>query len=127
MFEPVKAGFGRYMARFYADLIATTRPLEEFVTRGAGKAIMWAPGRMVDAAEEMLSLYARDNIEPGPTKPFSMPIIFVAMAKDYVPSGRDFTRLQPAQRITRHDHQEESTSVSTYVRLTRPPLPIHRA
>ncbi|MBX3714076.1 MAG: hypothetical protein KF800_19100 [Lysobacter sp.] len=92
MFEPVKAGFGRYMACFYADLIATTRPLEEFVTRGAGKAIMWAPGRMVDAAEEMLSLYARDNIEPGPTKPFSMPIMFVAMAKDYVPSGRDFTR-----------------------------------
>jgi hypothetical protein len=53
---------------------------------------MWAPARMVDAAEEMLSLYARANLDTGPTKPFAMPIVFVAMAKDYMPSGRDFTR-----------------------------------
>lgn len=92
MFEPVKDGFGRYMGRFYSDLIPTTRPLEEFVVRSAGKAIMWAPARMVDAAEEMLKLYARDDIEPGATKPFSMPIMFVAMAKDFMPSGRDYTR-----------------------------------
>jgi hypothetical protein len=92
MFEPVKAGFGQYMARFYGELIATTRPLEEFVLRGVGKSVMWAPARMVDAAEDMLSLYARDDLDEGPTKPFAMPIMFVAMAKDYVPSGRDFTR-----------------------------------
>lgn len=92
MFEPVKAAFGRYMAQFYSDLIPTTRPLEEFVVRGIGKSIMWAPARMVDAAEEMLSLYIRKDIDPGPTKPFAMPIMFVAMAKDYVPSGRDYTR-----------------------------------
>lgn len=92
MFEPVKAGFGRFMSRFYADLIPTTRPLEEFVVRGAGTAIMWAPARMVDAAEDMLKLYARDDIEAGPTKPFALPIMFVALAKDYMPSGRDFTR-----------------------------------
>jgi len=92
MFEPVKVGFGRYMARFYGDLIATTRPLEEFVARGVGKSVMWAPARMVDAAEEMLKLYARDDIESGPTKPFNLPIMFVAMAKDYMPSGRDYTR-----------------------------------
>ena len=98
MFEPVKAGLGRYMGRFYADLIATTRPLEEFVARGVGKSVMWAPARMVDAAEEMLKLYARDDIEPGPTKPFALPIMFVAMAKDYSPSGRDYTR-QLADRV----------------------------
>jgi hypothetical protein len=98
MFEPVKAGFGQYMGRFYSELIATTRPLEEYVLRGVGKSIMWAPSRMVDAAEEMLSLYARDNLEPGPTKPFNLPIMFVAMAKDYVPSGRDYTR-QLADRV----------------------------
>jgi len=92
MFEPVKAGFGQYMARFYGELIATTRSLEEYVARGVGKSIMWAPARMVDAAEDMLSQYARANLEDGPTKPFALPIMFVAMAKDYVPSGRDFTR-----------------------------------
>ena len=97
MFEQVKAGFGQYMARFYGELVATTRPMEEYVGRGVGKSVMWAPARMVDAAEEMLSLYARDNLNGGPTKPFDLPIMFVAMAKDYVPAGRDFTR-QLAER-----------------------------
>lgn len=92
MFEPVKAGFGQFMSRFYGDLVATTRPMEEFVARGVGRSVMWAPGRMVDAAEEMLSLYAREEPESGPAKPFALPIVFVAMAKDYTPTGRDFTR-----------------------------------
>lgn len=92
MFQPVKAGFGQFMARFYAELVATTRPLEEFIARGVAKSIMWAPGRMVDAAEEMLSLYAREAPDAGPIKPFELPVMFVAMAKDYTPTGRDFTR-----------------------------------
>lgn len=101
MFEPVKAGFGQYMARFYADLAPTTRAMEEFVGRGVGRSIMWAPGRMVDAAEDMLSLYAREKPESGPVRPFSLPIMFVAMAKDYAPTGREFTRqLADAEWVT---------------------------
>ncbi|HEY4530135.1 MAG TPA: hypothetical protein VIG97_07385 [Luteimonas sp.] len=93
MFEPVKAGLGQYMARFYEDIAPTTRPMEEFVVRGLGKSILWAPGRMVDAAEDMLSLYAREKPDDGaPTKPFELPVMFVAMAKDYTPTGREFTR-----------------------------------
>lgn len=92
MFEPVKAGFGQYMARFFGELIATTRPLEEYVARGVARSVMWAPARMVDAAEEMLALYARGDFDHGPTKPFALPIMFVAMAKDYVPTGREVTR-----------------------------------
>lgn len=97
MFEPVKVGFGQFMAGFYAGLVPTTRPMEEFVARGLGKSVMWAPGRMVDAAEEMLSLYARDNVNGTPTKAFELPVVFVAMAKDYTPTGREFTR-QAADR-----------------------------
>ncbi len=93
MFEPVKAGLGQYMARFYDGLAPTTQPMEEFVRRGLGKAILWAPGRMVDAAEDMLSLYAREKPDDGaPTQPFELPVMFVAMAKDYTPTGREFTR-----------------------------------
>lgn len=101
MFEPVKLGLGQYMGRFYADLVPTTRAMEAFVARGLGKSVMWAPGRMVDAAEEMLSLYAREEPDTGITRPFELPVVFVAMAKDYTPSGRDFTRqVGDAQMVT---------------------------
>ncbi len=92
MFEPVKLGFSGFMARFYAGVVPTTEPLQEFVARGLTRSCAWVPGRMVDAAEEMLSLYARDDLSPGPTKPPPLPVIFVGMAKDYAPIGRDFTR-----------------------------------
>lgn len=92
MFEPVKAAFGNYMGGFYSCLVPTTKGMQEYVTRGLAKSIVWAPARMVDAVEEMLSSWQRNDTNDAPTQPPEMPIIFVAMAKDLMPTGRDYTR-----------------------------------
>ena len=97
MFEPVKAAFGGFMGQFYASIVPTTKPMQAFVERGLAKSVAWAPARMVDAAEEMLSSWQRNDTSPHPSKPAELPVILVAMAKDYTPTGRDYTR-QAADR-----------------------------
>lgn len=92
MLQPVKEAFGQFMGRYYATLAPTTKPLQEYVARGVAKSIAWAPARMIDAAEEMLSLWMRSDIHDAPTRPPDMPAILVAVAKDYTPTGRDYTR-----------------------------------
>lgn len=93
MIEPIKEALGRFMVRYYDSLVPTTKPLDAFVRRGAAKSIAWAPGRMVDSAEEMLRLWLRSDVKAaGTTQPPDLPVIMVAVAKDYIPSGREYTR-----------------------------------
>lgn len=92
MLQPVKEAFGDYMGRFYAELLPTTKPLERFCTRGLAASIAWAPSRMVDAAEEMLGQWLRFDPNDATTKPPEMPAIIVAVARDYMPTGRDWGR-----------------------------------
>jgi len=92
MLQPVKIAFGEYLGRYFASLAATTQPLQAYVARPLAKAIAWAPARMVDAADDMLALYMRTDLDNAPTTPPDLPVIIVAMAKDYTPTGRDYTR-----------------------------------
>lgn len=96
MFEPVKIGFGQVMGDFYSSLVPTTKPMHEYVSRGLSKSIAWVPARMVDAAEEMLAAWQRNDTNGAATRPAELPVILIAMAKDYVASGPDFTRQQAA-------------------------------
>lgn len=80
------------MGSFYASLVPTTPALQKLTTRGLKKSILWAPARMIDAAEEMLSAWQKNDTDSATTAPPEMPVILVAMAKDYMPTGRDFTR-----------------------------------
>lgn len=92
MLQPVKIALGQFMGRYFSTIVPSTKPLEGFVTRPLAKAIAWAPARMIDAAEEMLSLWLRSDLENAPTTPPELPAIIVAVAKDYTPTGRDYTR-----------------------------------
>lgn len=92
MLQSVKVAFGRYMGHFYDGLSPTTKGMQGFVNRGLAKSIVWAPSRMVDAVEEMLASWQRNDTDDAPTHPAELPVIVVAMAKDYTPSGRDYTR-----------------------------------
>ncbi len=94
MLQPVKVAFGQYMGRFYASLIPTTKVLHEYVARGLDKSVVWAPSRMVDAVEDMIASWQKNDSNTS-TQPAKMPVVIVAMAEDYVPSGRDFTRQIP--------------------------------
>jgi len=69
MLQPVKIAFGEYLGRYFASLAATTQPLKSYVTRPLLKAISWAPARMVDAADDMLALCMRTDLDDAPTTP----------------------------------------------------------
>jgi len=92
MLQPVKIAFGEFLGRYFTSLAATTQPLQSYMTRPLSKAIAWAPARMVDAADDMLALYMRTDLDDAPTTPPDLPVIIAAMAKDYTPTGRDYTR-----------------------------------
>jgi hypothetical protein len=92
VFNPVKIGFGEFMTAFYGSLVPTTRAMHEYCVRGVAKSIQWAPGRMVDKAEEMLDSWRRNDTDSAPTQPAELPVMVVAIADDYTPTGRDFTR-----------------------------------
>lgn len=98
MLTPVKTAFGDYLAGFYAGIVPTTKAMETYVTRGLAKSIVWAPARMVDSAEDMLSSWQRNDTDGAPSHPAAMPVILVAMSKDYVPAMRDYTK-QVAERV----------------------------
>lgn len=92
MLQPIKIAFGQFLGRFFTSVVPTTKPLEGFVVRPLSKAIAWAPARMIDAAEDMLALWMRTDMDNAPTTPPELPAIIVAMANDYTPTGRDYTR-----------------------------------
>jgi len=89
MLKPVKVAFGKFIERYYASLVPTTEAILSFKSRGIPYSIVWAPARMVDSAEELLSKWFSSPIG-GPLP--KLPVILVAMAKDYIPTGRDFSR-----------------------------------
>lgn len=92
MLEPIKIGLGGFMNSFYESLVPTTKAMPEFISRGLAKSIVYAPSGMIDKAEEMLSSWQRNDTDSGATRPAKLPVIIVAIARYYVPSGRDFTR-----------------------------------
>ncbi|WNB74546.1 hypothetical protein [Methylomonas koyamae] len=92
MFEPLKVGVGEYLTGFYGTLVATTHPMQEYVQRGVAKSIAWAPSRMVDAAEDMLAAWQRNDTDSATTRPAKLPVILVAMDQSYTPTGREFAR-----------------------------------
>ncbi|MCO7216868.1 hypothetical protein [Halomonas sp. OfavH-34-E] len=91
MFDPVKEGLGEFLQDFYDQVVPTTKSLQEFVERGFPYCAAWAPARMVDKAEEMLASYQRNDTHQGPTRPPSLPVILVAVSKDWTPTERSFT------------------------------------
>lgn len=92
MFEPVKIAFAEWMGHFYQSLVPATRGMSEFCSRGLEKSIAWAPGRMVDAAEDMLESWQRNDTDGTPGVRPKLPVILVAMSRDMTPTGREFTR-----------------------------------
>jgi len=89
--KELQLALGGYLERWHQQLVATTPALTEYAARGFATSVAWAPGRMVDAASEMLAAWRRnDNI--GKTAGALLPIALVALAKDYVPVPGDHSR-----------------------------------
>lgn len=86
---PVKHALGAYMVRWYEGVYPDTNALSEFISRGADKAMTFVPARMVDAVEDMLKSYQKNNTSGVAGANALFPVVFVGMAKDYTPSGAE--------------------------------------
>lgn len=111
MFEPIKIAFSDFMKLYYEQIVPTTPQIKEFINRGVAKAILWAPARMIDQAEDMFAKYLRVDANKElklATNPHDLPVIICAMAKDYTPSGRDYVRqIADAREIILPDDPKE--------------------
>lgn len=95
MFQELKVGFGHYMGRFFDQLVPTTKPMAEYCRRPFKYAVMLAPARMIDMAEDLLAKYLRADIQKdfgSNTRPHNLPVTIVAFARDVTPTGRDYGR-----------------------------------
>ncbi len=90
--DPTKVAFGRYFGRFFAQVIADTPGVAAWAARDFSKAAAFAPGRMIDAAEEMLESWRKnDTSQAAQPRPY-LPVVLVSMSKDYMPAPPEFTR-----------------------------------
>lgn len=88
----IKAALGRYLQHWHGRMFADTPALREYATRSFDKAAMWAPGRMVDQVEEMLEAYRKNDAAQADQPKPKLPIVLVAMAKDFMPAPPEYGR-----------------------------------
>ncbi|CAE6901448.1 hypothetical protein [Paraburkholderia domus] len=89
--KELQLALGAYLERWHQCLVPTTPALTEYASRAYATSVAWAPGRMVDAASEMLGAWRR-NDNTGKTTGALLPVALVALAKDYVPVPGDHSR-----------------------------------
>ncbi|MCK2122109.1 hypothetical protein [Pseudomonas sp. PNPG3] len=88
-FDQLAAAWGQYMNRWFNELYANTKAVELYRAKPFSQAVMWAPSRMIDAAEDMLAAY-RKNVN-GPDGANSMfPMVLMAVDTNYLGTGADF-------------------------------------
>lgn len=85
--EQFKEGLGVWLGRWFAQVAPTTKAMQEYIARPAAHAMAFVPGRMIDAAEDMLTLWGRNQQGAGPTQPPKLPVVLVAVANDVMPTS----------------------------------------
>lgn len=100
-FFPLQEAFAEYLKRWYATIYPDTSALAEYVERGFGKAIALAPSRMVDAAEDMLKAYQKNNQTGIHGRNALIPMAIFATAKDFVATGADWGGKQTPRRLVK--------------------------
>lgn len=83
LLTPVKAALGEWLTDFHAQFLPDTQANAEWASRAAAKAMAWAPARMVDAVEDMLKSWSKNDNSGGASTSAFLPAIFVATAADY--------------------------------------------
>lgn len=85
--EQFKEGLGVWLGQWFAQVAPTTKAMQEYIARPAAHAMAFVPGRMIDAAEDMLTLWGRNQPGAGPTQPPKLPVVLVAVANDVTPTA----------------------------------------
>ena len=91
--EPIQVAFGTYLEEWFENvLVADTPALAEYAGRAFKNAAVWAPGRMIDQVDDMLDSYRKNDNSQVTQPKTKLPILIVAMAKDFVPAPPEYGR-----------------------------------
>lgn len=90
MLDPIRLGLEGSLSALYGQLVPSTPQLAEFAARGLGQSIVWAPGRMVDQADELLASWRRNDATGQTTRAYELPVMLVAIAPDWTPTDGAF-------------------------------------
>lgn len=116
--QQFKEAVAQWMVRFFKQIAPMTPALQEYASREPSHAVALVPGRMVDAAEDMLTLWQRNEPKGGPTKPQKMPVALVAVARDVNPTqaARNREISSPVHVIIPGDEQARVFELRTQAR-----------
>lgn len=99
LLTPVKHAIGLWLSAWHAQVYPDTPAFVEWAGRATHEAMAFAPARMVDAVEDMLSSWARNDNSGAPGTSAYRPVVFVAVASDYTEppgeAGRPLTDRLP--------------------------------
>ena len=97
-FDQIRAAWGVYMNRWFNGLYANTKAVDAYRQKPFSQAVMWAPSRMIDAAQDMLAAY-RKNMN-GPEGANAMfPIVLMAVDENFMGTGADWGGDHIARRL----------------------------
>jgi hypothetical protein len=87
---PVKFALGEWLAQFHQQAYPDTPANAEWCARETKKACVWASARMVDTVETMLAGWRNNaNNEPKVGTAAMLPVVFIAMATEYIETSPD--------------------------------------
>lgn len=115
--HPLLIGFGEYMQRFHGQLVADTPSLAEFAARDFAKSVAWAPGRMIDQAEAMVTAWRKNDTSGAERGTPMLPVILCAAARDFTPVTADYSTQQadPTWVMLPGDQKERLFQLQTLV------------
>ena len=91
--DPLKLALGLHLQGFQRGLVPDTRAVLEFMRRPFMSAVKLAPDRMIDAVDEIIDAYRKNDNVPGKQPVSALPVVIVAVGKDYTPSGSEYGRI----------------------------------
>lgn len=86
---PLRIALGEFVGRFHRQLQADTPALVEFRDREFRRAALYAPSRMIDQIESMLTAWRTNDSGTGTSGADSLPVLVVAIGADYSPVPAD--------------------------------------
>ena len=88
----LKYGYARWLSEFHRYFVSTTKATKEWSERPLETAMVMVPGRMVDAAEDMLASWRKNDNDGQYGVSSYLPVVLTALSKDYMPIDGNISR-----------------------------------
>ena len=80
----VKYGYARWLSEFHRYFVPTTKATKEWAERPLETAMVMVPDRMIDAADDMLASWRKNDNTGEYGVSSHLPVVLTALGKDYM-------------------------------------------